>query len=128
MENRQVTQATMASGRIVLISGCSSGIGLYTALLLAKDPQRRFKVYATMRNLEKKATLENKGKDFLGETLIVKQMDVSSDVSVSNAVDELISKEGKIDVLSKYGLRIKRFRGVEEQREILCSRTPCYSN
>ena len=81
-----------------------------------------------MRNLEKKATLENKGKDFLGETLIVKQMDVSSDVSVSNAVDELISKEGKIDVLSKYGLRIKRFRGVEEQREILCSRTPCYSN
>ena len=50
-------------------------------------------------------------------------MDVSSDVSVSNAVEELISKEGKIDVLSKYGLRIKRFRGVEEQREIFCSRT-----
>ena len=117
----------MASGRIVLISGCSSGIGLHTALLLAKDPERRFKVYATMRNLEKKATLENNGKDFLGETLIVKQMDVSSDVSVSNAVEELISKEGKIDVLSKYGLRIKRFRGVEEQREDLCSRAPCFS-
>ena len=39
----------MASGRIVLISGCSSGIGLYTAVLLAKDPEKRFKVYATMR-------------------------------------------------------------------------------
>ena len=97
----QKRAVTMASGRVVLISGCSSGIGLYTALLLAKDPERRFKVYATMRNLEKKATLEHEGKDFLGETLIVKQMDVSSDESVSSVVQELIAKEGKIDVLSK---------------------------
>ena len=108
--------ASGRSGRIVLISGCSSGIGLYTALLLAKDPERSFKVYATMRNLDKKATLENEGEDFLGQTLIVKQMDVSSDESVSNVVEELIAKEGKIDVLSKYGLCIKRFRGVEERR------------
>ena len=92
---------TMASGRIVLISGCSSGIGLYTAVLLAKDPEKRFKVYATMRNLEKKATLENAGKEFLRETLIVKKMDVTSDESVSSVVEEVIAKEGKIDVLSK---------------------------
>ena len=91
----------MASGRIVLISGCSSGIGLYTALLLAKDQEKRFKVYATMRNLEKKATLEDEGKEFLGDTLIVQQMDVSSDESVSSVVKDLIAKEGKIDVLSK---------------------------
>ena len=91
----------MASGRIVLISGCSSGIGLYTTLALANDPERRFKVYATMRNLEKKATLENEGRHLLGETLIVKQMDVSSDESVSSVVEEVIAKEGKIDVLSK---------------------------
>ena len=92
----------MASARVVLISGCSSGIGLYTALLLAKDPEKRFKVYATMRNLEKKATLEEEGNEFLGETLIVKQMDVSSDESVSGVVQELMAEEGKIDVLSKY--------------------------
>lgn len=91
----------MAAGRIVLISGCSSGIGLYTAVLLAKDPEKRFKVYATMRNLEKKASLENEGKEFLGEILIVKQMDVTSDESVSSVVEEVIAKEGKIDVLSK---------------------------
>ena len=100
--NEQNRIETMASARVVLISGCSSGIGLYTALLLAKDPEKRFKVYATMRNLEKKTALESEGKDYLGETLIVKQMDVSSDESVTSVVDELITKEGKVDVLSKY--------------------------
>ena len=91
----------MASPRIVLISGCSSGIGLYTALLLAKDPEKRFKVFATMRNLEKKTALESEGRDRLGETLIVKQMDVSSDESVTSVVEELVAKEGRIDILSE---------------------------
>ncbi|KAJ7370079.1 hypothetical protein OS493_034288 [Desmophyllum pertusum] len=89
----------MASPRVVLISGCSSGIGLYTALLLAKDPEKRFKVFATMRNLEKKTALESEGRDRLGETLIVKQMDVSSDESVTSVVEELVAKEGRIDIL-----------------------------
>lgn len=44
--------------QIVLISGCSSGIGLAIAVLLAKDAEKRFKVYATMRNLAKKGKLE----------------------------------------------------------------------
>jgi len=63
----------MAS-QIVLISGCSSGIGLATAVLLAKDAEKRFKVYATMRNLAKKEQLEEEGKEYLGKTLIIKQM------------------------------------------------------
>ena len=91
----------MASPRIVLISGCSTGIGLHTALLLAKDPEKRFKVYATMRNLEKKTALEDEGKETLGKTLIIKRMDVSSDESVKSAVEEIIAQEGKIDDLSK---------------------------
>ena len=91
----------MASPRIVLISGCSTGIGLHTALLLAKDPEERFKVYATMRNLDKKTALEDEGKETLGETLIIKRMDVSSDESVKSAVEEIIAQEGKIDALSK---------------------------
>ena len=37
----------MAS-QIVLISGCSSGIGLATAVFLAKDADKRFKVYASI--------------------------------------------------------------------------------
>ena len=87
--------------KVVVISGCSSGIGLSTALHLAKDAEKRFKVYATMRNLSKKGQLEDEGEKYLGNTLIVKQMDVSSDESVKEAVKEILETEGKIDVLCK---------------------------
>jgi len=89
----------MASPRIVLISGCSTGIGLHTALLLANDPKKSFKVYATMRNLDKKTALEEQGNKNLDDTLIIKHMDVSSDESVNRVVKDVFAKEGKIDVL-----------------------------
>ena len=97
-----MTTATDMAAKVVLISGCSSGIGLSTALLLAKDTEKRFKVYATMRNLSKKGQLEDEGAKYLGNTLIVKQMDVSSDESVKEAVKEILETEGKIDVLCKW--------------------------
>ena len=93
--------------KIVLISGCSSGIGLATAVLLAKDAEKRFKVYATMRNLAKKGQLEEEGEKYLGGTLIIKQMDVSSDESVNKTVQELLDAEGTIDVLCKYEVSFK---------------------
>ena len=79
--------------QIVLISGCSSGIGLAVAVLLAKDAEKRFKVYATMRNLAKKGKLEEEVKDQLGDTLIIKQLDVCSDESVKNTVQEILDGE-----------------------------------
>ncbi|XP_078353087.1 retinol dehydrogenase 8-like isoform X5 [Oculina patagonica] len=87
------------TSKIVLISGCSSGMGLATAVFLAKDDEKRFKVYATMRNLAKKGQLEEEGKEYLGDTLIIKQMDVCSDESVEKAVKEVLDTEGRIDVL-----------------------------
>ncbi|KAJ7394606.1 hypothetical protein OS493_000424 [Desmophyllum pertusum] len=93
-----MAEAPMAP-KIVLISGCSSGMGLATAVFLAKDAEKRFKVYATMRNLAKKGQLEEEGKEYLADTLIIKQMDVCSDESVEKAVKEVLDTEGRIDVL-----------------------------
>ena len=89
--------------QIVLISGCSSGMGLSTAVFLAKDAEKRFKVYATMRNLAKKGhELEEEGKEYIGDTLIIKEMDVCSDESVEKTVKEVLDTEGRIDVLCKF--------------------------
>ncbi|KAL9969550.1 hypothetical protein ACROYT_G021778 [Oculina patagonica] len=52
-----------------------------------------------MRNLARKGQLEEEGKKFLGDTLIIKQMDVCSDESVEKAVKEVIDEEGRIDVV-----------------------------
>jgi len=89
----------MSEQKIVLVTGCSTGIGLKTAVKLAKDESKRFKVYATMRSLEKKGALEEEGGDSLGKTLFVEQLDVSKDDSITNAVDKIVAKEGKIDIL-----------------------------
>ncbi|EDO45710.1 predicted protein [Nematostella vectensis] len=89
----------MAAPTVVLITGCSTGIGLAAALLLAKDDGRRFKVYATMRNLEKRGILEEAARRQLGDTLIVKQLDVTSDESVTEVLQSIYSAERRIDVL-----------------------------
>lgn len=78
----------------ILLTGCSSGIGLATALLLARAGHT---VHATMRNpakcpqLAETATQENLA-------LKIWQMDVDSDDSVRNCM-ELVLAQGPLDVL-----------------------------
>ncbi|XP_001368024.1 retinol dehydrogenase 8 [Monodelphis domestica] len=83
--------------RTVLITGCSSGIGLQLAVKLAQDPQQRYHVIATMRDLGKKEKLETAAGEALGRTLTVAQMDVCSEDSVSACLNSI---EGRnVDVL-----------------------------
>jgi NAD(P)-dependent dehydrogenase (short-subunit alcohol dehydrogenase family) len=78
----------------VLITGCSKGIGLETALAFARAGHQ---VYATMRNPSQSPALaQTAARENLPIT--VSTMDVDSDESVSNAM-AAIQKNGPIDVL-----------------------------
>ncbi|XP_078497532.1 17-beta-hydroxysteroid dehydrogenase type 1 isoform X1 [Lissotriton helveticus] len=82
---------------VVLITGCSSGIGLGLAVRLASDSAGAFKVYATMRNLSKKQRLLECVRDCHSSTLEILQMDVADQQSVLAAVGKI--KEQRVDVL-----------------------------
>ncbi|KAM6167443.1 retinol dehydrogenase 8 [Erethizon dorsatum] len=86
-----------SSPRTVLISGCSSGLGLELAVQLAQDPRQRYQVVATMRDLGKKEPLEAAAGETLGKTLTVAQLDVCDDTSVAQCLSHI--KGGDVDVL-----------------------------
>lgn len=73
--------------KVVFITGGSSGIGKSVGEYLSA---KGFTVYGTTRNIEKYP-------DHRGFELI--QMDVNQAESVKSAVDKVINREGKIDVL-----------------------------
>ena len=80
---------------IALITGTSSGIGLATAVSLAR---RGHKVIATMRNLEGAAELQ---KIISTEHLpiIVADLDVNDHASVERSIGRALAENGRIDVL-----------------------------
>uniref|UniRef100_A0A8C6ZJ63 Retinol dehydrogenase 8 n=1 Tax=Nothoprocta perdicaria TaxID=30464 RepID=A0A8C6ZJ63_NOTPE len=85
--------------KTVLITGCSSGIGLALAVKLAQDKKQRFKVIATMRDVGKRGALEAAAGPALGRTLDVKQLDVGDERSIRACVDSLPGR--RVDVLGE---------------------------
>ena len=79
----------------VLITGCSSGFGLHTAVELAR---RGHDVVATMRDPGKDADLRS-ACDEAGVSVEVVALDVHDDASVAGAVDEVVARRGGLDVL-----------------------------
>ncbi|KAL9820490.1 retinol dehydrogenase 8-like, partial [Geothlypis trichas] len=86
-------------GRTVLVTGCSSGIGLAVAVLLARDPQRRYLVLATMRDLSRRGPLEAAAGATLGDTLRILRLDVTSDSSVAECLEGVPG--GRVDVVGE---------------------------
>ncbi len=80
----------MAAARVILVTGCSSGIGRAAALEAAR---RGHRVFATARNRNDLAELGR------GENLATLALDVTDPASVRAAVRETLSRAGRIDAL-----------------------------
>ncbi|XP_064895418.1 17-beta-hydroxysteroid dehydrogenase type 1 isoform X2 [Columba livia] len=81
----------------VLITGCSSGIGLGLAARLAADGARRFKVFATMRDVAKGEQLLAQLGGCCPDTLEVLQLDVTDPRSLAAAARRVQGQ--RLDVL-----------------------------
>lgn len=85
----------MNNQKVILITGCSSGFGLLTAVRLAA--QGHF-VWATMRDLSKKQSLEDSLA--LHQTqAFIRELDVTKPSTIKNVIAEIQKTHAHIDVL-----------------------------
>ncbi|MFK4770564.1 SDR family oxidoreductase [Rhizobium sp. ZW T2_16] len=88
------------SGKVVVVTGASSGFGNLTVLELAR---RGHTVVATMRDVEGRNAKVRK--DLIdaakaeGHGVQVLEMDVADEASVNATIDQVVKQHGKIDVL-----------------------------
>lgn len=79
----------------IVITGCSSGIGFATAVLLAKNGHT---IFATMRHPLQNTALQNLA-DKKNLPIIIEALDVTNDESVKNTFAKIMEYTGRIDVL-----------------------------
>jgi len=83
--------------KIAIVTGSSSGIGLLTAIELAKNG---FKVVASMRDLERRARLdEAAASSHVTGQLDVRRLDVTDFAAVPKFVEQVVRDYGRIDAL-----------------------------
>ena len=81
---------------VVIVTGCSSGIGLETTIVFARTGAT---VYATMRDTSKAGPLLAAAGD-LGEHVEVVELDVTEDRSVAQAAQQILgATDGVVDVV-----------------------------
>lgn len=81
--------------KVAIVTGSSSGIGYETALALARDG---FYTFATVRNFKKAdKIIQAVKKENLNIEII--ELDVDDEKSISIAIEKIISKKQRIDVL-----------------------------
>jgi NAD(P)-dependent dehydrogenase (short-subunit alcohol dehydrogenase family) len=80
---------------VVLITGCSSGFGLETALAFARNGDV---VCASMRNLDRSEPLRRRAADEVLD-IVLEQIDVTDVASVDAGITAVVRRHGPIDVL-----------------------------
>ncbi|MHA7875043.1 SDR family oxidoreductase [Roseivivax sp.] len=81
--------------KVILVTGTSTGLGVAIATQAAAAGHR---VYASMRNTDKRGQLDAAA-EAAGVALEVLQLDVQDSASVTEAVETVVRREGRIDVL-----------------------------
>jgi len=81
--------------KVALVTGSSSGVGLETALALARDGYHTF---ASMRDIRKAVELEHVAKKE-NLSIDVIELDVDKEESIISAIKKVVADKGRLDVL-----------------------------
>ena len=81
--------------KVALVTGSSSGVGLETALALARDGYHTF---ASMRDVRKAVELEHAAKKE-NLSIDVIELDVDKEESIVSAIKKVVADKGRLDVL-----------------------------
>jgi NAD(P)-dependent dehydrogenase (short-subunit alcohol dehydrogenase family) len=83
--------------KLVIITGSSSGFGLLTALELAS---RGYRVVATMRDLTRRAKLDEAAKSGnVSDRIDVRALDIARTETIPEVINNIVRDYGRIDVL-----------------------------